>query len=334
MKLTFAQLSKSLPLLPIYFIHGDETLLCQEARSTILAQLRSQGYQSQQRYFVDTGFNWQDLLAQTTALDLFSEKTLIEISLNSGSIGKAGSESIQTILNHFPDDKVLLLTAPKLENSVTTSKWYKLIEQVGAVLPIWPIKLEEFPAWLQQRCQQANLTLELAAITLLSQYTEGNLLAAKQEIEKLSLLFPEGEISSQQVMQAISDHARYDVFALVDAWLAQDTSRYQRILDHLQQEAVEPILILWGLNRECRTLAKIAYAYQQGTTLANACQQYGVWQNRQALVQRHVKQHTLEDYYHWLKIAAQIDKTLKGVISGNVWQQLSLFNVNLDKIIR
>ena len=73
-------------------------------------------------------------------------------------------------------------------------------------------------------------------LAFLAERCEGNLIAARQEIEKLGLLLPEGDLDPEAVERAVTDVARYDVFQLSEAWLAPDAPRALRIIDALQAD--------------------------------------------------------------------------------------------------
>ncbi|MFX9011952.1 hypothetical protein ABTN18_19415, partial [Acinetobacter baumannii] len=81
-------------------------------------------------------------------------------------------------------------------------------------------------------------------LQFLADRMEGNLLAAHQEIMKLSLLYPTGPLSMAQVQAAVLDVARYDVFKLNEAMLGGDPARLLRMLDGLRGEGEAEVLVL------------------------------------------------------------------------------------------
>ena len=72
-------------------------------------------------------------------------------------------------------------------------------------------------------------TLSPEAIDFLCARTEGNLLAAAQEIDLLQLLVDEALISLEHALAAVSDSARYDVYKVVDSALTGDVARAVRM---------------------------------------------------------------------------------------------------------
>ncbi len=199
------------------------------------------------------------------------------------------------------------------------AKWVKLLEKAGIFLPIWPVKLEQMPQWLRQRAVEKKLKLDPAGIAFLCEQVAGNCLAAKQELEKLALLYGENPISREQVQDAVCDSSRYNVFELVDACLQQQSKKALRILTGLQQEGNECILILWALVRECRMLADIKSKMETGHSFETASQGMNLWQNRKVLVQQGLKQHTQNSLLALLQSAQDIDQVIKGAQSGDPW---------------
>ena len=75
-----------------------------------------------------------------------------------------------------------------------------------------------------------------------------NLLAAHQELQKLALLAPEGELSLDTVRGAVADVARYDTYVAAEALVAGDTARYLRVLEGLRGEGEAPTYLLFTLS--------------------------------------------------------------------------------------
>ena len=198
-------------------------------------------------------------------------------------------------------------------------------------MQVWPITYQQLPEWITQRLHQQGLSMEPAAIRFLAENTEGNLLAAKQAIEKIALLYDKKQLSLQEVVAAISDNSRYDVFSLVDAALGSDTKRTARILNGLKEEGVEPILILWGLAREIRSLSTMAFQLHLGESLREVLYKNHVWEKRQPLVRLTLKRHNQKSLLKMLQLAAKIDRMIKGAAPGNVWDGLLSLSIKLSK---
>jgi DNA polymerase-3 subunit delta len=171
--------------------------------------------------------------------------------------------------------------------------------------------------------RRAGLQPDRDAVAIIADRVEGNLLAAGQEIEKLRLLHGEGAVTADDVSSAVANSSRFDVFKLVDAALAGDARRAVKVLAGLRAEGIEPVIIVWALTRELRTLASLADAMASGMDLASGMQKVRVWSSRQALVRSCVARHQANDFHRLLKATGQADRAAKGQLRADPWQVLT-----------
>jgi DNA polymerase-3 subunit delta len=238
-------------LLPIYLISGDEPLIVGEAADAVRAAARSGGCADRVIFSVERGFDWEELRRETHALSLFSERRLFELRMPSGKPDK-GAALLTEIAARPPPDVVCLVVTDKLDRKTSDAPWVQAIERHGVWVPVWPVNRAALPGWLDGRARALGLTLEPGAAQLIVDRVEGNLLAAKQELDMLALLADGEPIGTKLVMQAVGDSARYDVFQLAEAAAAGDAQRSLKVLVGLRSAGVEPTLILWALVRELR----------------------------------------------------------------------------------
>jgi len=270
-------------------------------------------------------------LANANSFSLFGDKTLLELRIPNDKINEAGKKTLLEYAENPPKNKLLLIITKKLSGPTQNTKWYKTIEKSGIVVQAWPINYQQLPEWITQRLHQQGITAEPSAIRFLAENTEGNLLAVKQAIEKIVLLYDKKQLSLQEVVAAISDNSRYDIFSLVDAALGGDTKRTTRILNGLKEEGVEPILILWGLAREIRNLSIMTFQLHLGESLREVLYKNHVWEKRQPLVRLGLKRHNQKSLLKMLQLAAKIDRLIKGAAPGNVWDGLLSLSIKLSK---
>lgn len=314
-----AQLSKQLS--PIYIVSGEENLLVQESCDSIRRHCRQQGF-SREVLYVETGFDWSELLDSANAMSLFAERKLIELRMPNGKPGDAGGKALTQYAANASPDNVLLIICNKLESASTRTKWYKTIEAAGCAIQCWPIEAKQLPRWINQRLEQAGLKASNEAIQLLAQRVEGNLLAAAQEIEKLKLYTDQSVIDSDTVLAAVADSARYDVFGLVDCALEGDCKASLRMLRGLKAEGTEPPVLLWALSRELRTLYHCAEQLEQGNGIDRVLQNQRVWDKRKALIKKALQRLRLKQLQQLISNAHQIDLASKGMSKANNWDLL------------
>jgi len=333
LKIQANQLSSHLlkSLAPCYLVTGDEFLLVDEALDTIRSAARKSGFTSRELHVATTGFDWNGLTASTGNYSLFAEQRIVELRLPTGKPGAAGSAAIIELVEQSGPELLFIVTGPKLDKSGGASKWAKSIEQKGVSLPLWPIGVRELPGWIANRMRAAGLQPDRDAVTLIADRVEGNLLAARQEIEKLRLILGEGKVSAEAVNNAVANSSRYDVYKLTDAALAGDANRSVKILGGLRAEGVEPVIVMWALTRELRTLATLDDVIRQGGDLGGAMQKSGVWSNRQGLVRSCISRHQHGDFHKMLKATGRADAAAKGQRAGNPWHMATDVVVSLSQ---
>jgi DNA polymerase-3 subunit delta len=325
MKLAANQLSSHLKqqLAPVYLVSGDEPLLVQEAADHIRTAAQKKGYDECLRFTVDNSFDWSLFCEASVSDSLFSNQQMIVLRLTSTKFGDVGRKVLQTYLEKPSTEKILLLIADKLDAATQKTVWFKALDKVGVFLPIWPMQPAQLPGWISQRLQQQGLSADTQAVSLLADLTEGNLLSTAQMIERLSLLYPNTRITIEQVSEVGTDSARFNIFDLVDKILAGNALPILRVLNVLQEEGVEPILILWAITKEVRELAKMMQAMRSGQAMSQVLAAYRVWEKRKPLVSRTLNAHSAKTLDDALKMAAHIDLLIKGLAKGSVWDRLT-----------
>ena len=294
-QLDINQLSGSLKgaLQPLYVIHGEEDLLRIEALDSIRAVAKQRGYLNRESYTVENAnFDWNEVLANADSAGLFADLKLLEIHIPSGKVGKNGGEALQQLAENLPRDTVTLEAKAVSSNAL--------------------------PAWINARLQQHGLEAEAAAIALFAERVEGNLLAAKQEVDKLALLFPQGHlISIQDAQESVANVARFDVFQLAAAWMGGNVRRTAHLLDALAADDEEPVLLLWAVAEDVRTLIRLSAALKQGKTVQAVRNELRLWGDKQQYASQAAQRLTVPRLMDALKTCAQIDRQIKGAEAGD-----------------
>jgi DNA polymerase-3 subunit delta len=332
MKLAYQQLAQHLAksLAPIYLISSDELLLAQEAIDTIRSAAKQAGFTERVTITPESGSDWGDLIyTDSHSLSLFATKKIIEVNLNLIKFNAATGKILAEYATKPLNDTLIIINTKKLDAKLEKSAWFQAIDKVAVTLAIWPLTTEQLPAWIMQRAKKINLTITKPAADRLTSLVEGNLLAAAQEIEKLSLLQTDNTITEQLIDEAVTDNSRFDIFNLVDSALSGNTKRSIHMLKNLAAEGEEPTLILWALTRELRVLTEMLQQQKRGLTLANIFSQFRVWEKRQPGVRACLQRNNVESVWHKLIHAAQIDRIIKGAESGNVWDELEKLVVSM-----
>jgi len=315
-----AHLAKELRAL--YVVHGDEPLLAMEAGDQVRAAARAAGFEERDVLVADAGFKWEAFTAANRNLGLFGTHKLVDLRIPSGRPGVEGARALEDCAEHPTPDAMTLITLPRLDRSAQTSSWFTALEKAGVTIAVQPLERAELPQWLAARLARQKQRVSADTLQFLADTTEGNLLAARQEIEKLGLLLPEGNLDHDSVEQAVADVARFDVFQLSEAWLSGDAARVCRILAALESEGEGVPLLLWQLGEDLHALAEVFAAVASGTPLGAAIRTARVWGKRQAALERaagRVPPSTIPDLVTRL---ARLDALAKGIGRGDVWDEL------------
>jgi DNA polymerase III subunit delta len=301
----------------MYLVSGDEPLLVGEAADAIRAAARVQGYADRSVFFIDRSFAWDELRHASQSLSLFAERRLFELRMPSGKPDK-GAQQLAELAERPPPDVVCLVVTDKLDKKAADAPWVRAVEKQGVWVPIWPVETAALPGWLRVRAKQLNVEIEPAAAQLIVDRVEGNLLAAKQELEKLSLLANGQPISADLVLRSVGDSARYDVFQLAEAAAAGDGARALRVLLGLKSEGVEPTLILWALVREVRGLWQAA----ERNRLRSSERGSG-WNLAATPSPRALSRLKTLPLARLLRQAGHTDRVIKGLAAGDAWSSLT-----------
>jgi DNA polymerase-3 subunit delta len=306
----------------LYTVYGDEPLLALEAADLIRARARSAGYAERNVLTVESGFDWSELAMSGNSLSLFALKRLLELRIPSGKPGVEGAQRLADYARNLPADTLTLVSLPKLDRTQLASGWFDALDQAGMVVTANPVTAARLPRWLSARLSAQGHSAEEAALQFLAARTEGNLLAAHQEVQKLGLLFPPGKLTLSQIEEAVLDVARYDAFKLGECVLAGDSARLTRMLDGLQAEATAPTLVLWALSEEARALLYVMEGQEQRRPLQQLLRETRVWGARADLLPKAVRRFTKARLEDTLLYAAAVDQMAKGLVKGDVWDAL------------
>lgn len=296
-------------LKPFYLIFGDEPQQKLECIESIRTAALAQGFDERQTLVADNQFNWDTLIEATQTLSLFSTKQIIELELPTGKPGAQGSKVLSMLAEQVNQDIMLVIHGGKIGKDVQNTKWFKALDKLGIYVPCYPLEGQALYQWLTNQMRQSGMQPSQQVAQLLVDYCEGNLLAAKQEIQKLMLLYPQGNPSLEQVEQAVVDQSRFTVFHLIDVLLSGDAQKAVKMLYRLESEGVEPTIIAWALTREWQTLQAIIFDRQQGKNIN--WNQHRIWKNRQGFYQAAMQRLSLAhlgDLQHKL---AEFDSAVK-----------------------
>lgn len=316
-----AQLRKELRA--CYFVMGNEPLLLQESLDHIRAQATLQGFTEQYQFNLDTHTDWQAIFSLTQTMSLFSSRQLMTLTLSENGVNAAIGEQLIKLSTLLHADILLVLQGDKLSKAQENTAWFKVLSQYGVLIPCLAPDQAHLSGWVATRARQMQLTLDQAANQLLCYCYEGNLLALKQALERLSLLYPDGKLTLPRIEKAVNDAARFSPYHWIDAILASKSKRAWHILQQLQQEGIEPVILLRTLQREVILLLTLKEQWAHSQNLRELFDHHKVWQNRRPLFSHALQQLNLAQLHQAIKRLAHIELTLKQDYAESVWTELA-----------
>ena len=315
-----AALSRSLA--GIYTIHGDEPLIALEAADAVRATARRQGFGDREVFEPGRGFDWSEFAHSAASLSLFGGKKIVELRLPTGRPGAQGGEAIVGYCERPSPDILLLVSLPRLDRMSQGTAWFGALARSGVMVDVWPIERARLPAWIAERLARQRQRAPREALEYLANRVEGNLLAAHQEVQKLALLAPEGELGLDVVREAVADVARFDAYSACEALLSGDLARYVRVIDGLRSEGEAPTLVLWTLSEELYALARVQSGVAAGRPFEDLLRENRVWGPRQRPMRAAASRVAPPAVEKALAHAAGIDRAIKGVGAGEPWDEL------------
>jgi len=309
---------------PIYFVSGDEPLQKLECIDQIRLTSRSQGYDERLVFDVDRSFDWNSIYQATGNLSLFSNRRIIELRMAAPKPGKEGGRVLLEYAEQIDEDNLLIISSDKMDKSTQNNKWLKAIEKVGILIQVWPINPAQLPGWIQTRVQAKQKRITLDAARLIAQRVEGNLLAARQEIEKLILLIEKDSIDTEDVIHAVADSSRYDVFDMIESAFLGNTDRTLHMLQGLRNDGTEPLALFGALMWEFRRLCSISHQHESGMNLEGLFKSYRIWDQKKRPMHAVLKRHSCKSFDQLLAYCATIDKSLKSSQKDQAWDQFNI----------
>jgi DNA polymerase-3 subunit delta len=319
------QLSKNLAT--VYTVHGDEPLLALEAADEVRAAARKRGFTERVVFEPGRSFDWSEFAHAAGSSSLFGDKKVIELRLASGKPAAPAAKALIDYCARPGADALLLVTMPRPEGSGWwKSDWYGALDGAGLVIEVQPVARGQLPAWLAQRLAKQRQSAPREVLEFLADRVEGNLLAAHQEVQKLALLAPEGELELERVQEAVASVARYDPNSAVEALLASDLARYVRIIEGLHGEGEQPTFVLFVLASALFVLQ----GAQRGGSLDALFLQHRLFNKPlQRAVQSASKRYGAAALAAALAHAALIDRAIKGVERADPWREFIQLGLKL-----
>jgi len=298
---------------PVYLLASAEPLLARDWLDDARRALREAGFEDILNLQTDVGFNWQELLEESDMMSLFSESKCRIVTMPSGKPGQQGSKVIKSLCENPAAGNVYIFVTPALDWQSKNASWCKAIQSTGKFVELKPVYDNQLADWLLQRARGKGFSIDPQSAQFLAERTEGNLLAADQELEKLSLRFSGRQVIDFETIEtSVAESARYSHFLLVDACLAGKTRRALKILQSLEAEGYATAQLRWALQNSLQQLDRLKLAQRNGTMNERLWQELRIWRNQQRLYQVAMARLGTAQIERLLQSCATLDRLGKG----------------------
>ncbi len=315
-----SQLSNKLESL--YFVFGAEILLIEQSLGAINSAAKRAGFDEKITFDIDGNFDWGNVTAELSTISLFSPKRIIECRLKTGKIGVKGSKALSEIAASVPDDILLVISTGKLDMAQQKSKWFKTLEQFGNVVQHWEVQADHLVGWIANHMASSGLSANQDIAQSIAFCTEGNLLASMQEIQKLKMAYPDGNVDTKAYLKQVNQQSKYTIYGLIDAALSGNIQQTNKIYNTLRDDTSMPIQLSSSLYREIKSLINMSIEASQAKNIDTVLQSHRVWNKRKPIITNALKRHPYQRLQKILLSLGRIDRSIKGMDNLNVIDEL------------
>lgn len=306
-----AKIETQLPRL--IWVSGNEPLLVIESADMVRKKARSLGYQERVVIDVTRYTKSSDLVEAAGAMSLFGDRRLVELRIPNGRFNKDLGETLSELIANLCDDTRFLVTSEQLEKTVSQAGWFNTLDKYSLNVVIYPLKRQQMPQWLEARLMQQGQSADRVLLDWLSDKTEGNLLAANQEVRKLGLLCPTGKLDADAVQKVVLNVARFDVYSVVDSAVAGNAARAIRGLDGLKAEGEPLPLVTFAFSEAARALTKLVQARTERSSTYGLAARLRLFGPREQLFMQAAQRLEPSDCKTALSFVAGADRMTKGI---------------------
>ncbi|STY29067.1 DNA polymerase III, delta subunit [Legionella wadsworthii] len=312
---------------PLYIIIGSDSYLLDQSVQTIKSAIQKKYNYDEKVISIQSPEDWNIIKEEANSYSLFSDNMLLNIFYDKKSLDVSGKKFLSEYPKSINTRCFILIRAPNIP--AKQLQWLSS-QEFAVIVLAYPLSSEAIKGWIATQLKKNSLSYDLEIPELIHQYTQGNMLACAQVIEKISLShLPHSKIEAQQVLEHLFNQCDHDLFELVDASLLGQADKAIQILRHAANNKTEATLVLWIMSQEIRHMMQLFYLTEQKIDIQNACSQLKIWNQRVPLYKacfKRLNQVILEQLHRYCFL---IDDRIKSNSLGTqVW--ISLENVVLS----
>ena len=180
----------------LYVLIGNDPYLLNDAAIQIKKLFLKRAECEQTILDIQSPADWSLLIAEANSYSLFSEHVLLDARYDKKTIDAAGKTLLIDYLKAVNDRCMIVLRAPLL--SAKALQWLVDSPHV-VVIQLYPLTALALKQWIGAQLLSRGMNVEPAVPNLIHEYTQGNMLASAQLLDKLALCCSPGEIVSESL---------------------------------------------------------------------------------------------------------------------------------------
>ena len=323
----------------VYLLQGQDPLLLSETEDTLCQVANQQGFDEKNTIQVDSQTDWAQLIESCQSIGLFFSKQILSLNLPENFTALL-QKNLQELISVLHKDVLLILQVAKFAKGIEKQTWFITLNQYEPntiLINCQTPTVENLPRWVKNRTKAMGLDADNEAIQQLCYSYENNLLALKQALQLLDLLYPDHKLNYNRVISVVEQSSIFTPFQWIDALLVGKANRAKRILKGLQAEDVQPVILLRTLQRELFTLLELTKPQQRIVTteklpiqqIKTEFDRLKIWQNRRPLFLSAIQRLTYQTLYEIIQELANIERLTKQEFSDEVWIKLADLSVKI-----
>ncbi|MDB5154554.1 MAG: polymerase subunit delta [Mucilaginibacter sp.] len=268
---------------PLYLLHGEEPYFIDQVSYYAEHQLlpeAEKGFNQTVLYGKDT-----DIMTVLNAAKRYPMMAEYQVVLvKEAQDMKWGRDdddkkSINPLLNYLenPLPSTILVFCYKYGKFDKRKKTYKAIEKNGVIFESTPLYDSKIPGWIETFVAGKGYQVNPQASAMLAEYLGNDLSKIANEMEKLMLNVPAGQvITMQHVQDNIGISKEYNVFELQSALSRKDPFKVNQIINYFEAnpKANPIVLVLGNLNNFFSKV--LLYHYAKDRSPQNLARELGV----------------------------------------------------------
>jgi DNA polymerase-3 subunit delta len=311
----------------IYWLAGQDTYLIEDSLKTIKNHIKNTHDCDEKMISIQSADDWNIIIEEANNYSLFSETTLLNIFYDKKSLDTTGKKVISKYLTNINSRCFITIRTPNIPTKQLT--WLTPLPEVLLVVH-YSLNADAMNHWIAEQLRKRSFTFEANFPALITQYTQGNMLACAQVIEKLSLCYTaDTHITTNLGLEQVFNQCEHSLFELTDACLLGKADTGIQILRYAANNKTEATLVLWMLTQEIRLLLQLSYLIEQKIEIKAACSQLKIWPQRIPLYQAALKRVNHNQLNELISYCLIIDEQIKSNLNIQMWNSFERIVISL-----